>query len=121
MPETVLLLDDNPVVLMAAQSELEEHGFDVTTAETIRDFDKVLDTMEPDVIVLDVLMPDVLGDDVGMLLKEVRGTKAKVILLSGLGEEELSARAKAVNADGYYSKSQGLEGLPARIREVLSA
>jgi len=112
MAQTILLIDDDAVYREAAQTFLEKNGYQVMVASSWLDFTKAFygGPATPDVILFDVnLGPTVPGDRLLYIFKEGRkrlasAQKAKLVLLSGLGEEELKKRAEACGADGYIKK-----------------
>lgn len=115
----VLILDDSPVVLMAAQTALEKAGMSVLVAEDLAGLERQL-AEGPDLIVIDVNLPEAFGDDVSLVLKEVRALAVPILLFSSLDEPELAARAQAAGVTGYVCKSAGVGALVARARSLLS-
>lgn len=112
MPHTVMLIDDDPVFLDRARGFLEKNGYQVAVATSWLDFTKAYydAPSTPDVVLFDVdLGPSVPGDRLLYVFKEAKGKlasarKTKLVLLSGLPEEELEKRATLCGADGYLLK-----------------
>jgi DNA-binding response OmpR family regulator len=112
MPQTVLLIDDDRLFLETARGFLERNGFQVQVATSWVDFTKGYygGSATPDIILFDVnLGPTVPGDRLLYVFKEGRknlasAKKTKLVLLSGLPEEELNSRARLCGADGYIRK-----------------
>jgi DNA-binding NarL/FixJ family response regulator len=69
---------------------------------------------------MDVQMPELYGDDVAAVLKLERSVKTPIYLFSTLTDAELAERAREARADGYISKSEGVEHLVDRVRRALA-
>ena len=121
MPESVLIVDDDPVIRRMLQLSFESEGFEVSTAN---DGVEGLDAMRsnrPDVVVLDIMMPKLDGMKV---MREVatdddlRGTP--VILLSAKATSlDIELGLKAGAAD-YVTKPVDPIELVERIRSILA-
>ena len=76
---------------------------------------------DADLFLVDVKLPGLLGDAVTKIfLKSGRVAKIPVLLLSGLGEQELKSRAKESGADGYICKSWGMKAIIDHVKDVMS-
>jgi DNA-binding response OmpR family regulator len=115
----ILLVEDSPIIEAAAVYSLSEAGFEVSARST---FDELIakGVEGYDLILMDVQMPELFGDDVAMVLRHERGIDTPIYLFSSLSPEELALRASAARVDGYISKSEGMEYLVARVREILT-
>jgi DNA-binding response OmpR family regulator len=112
----LLLIDDSEMTLELLQRSLQDAGFDVRIALSLGEVRSIIHGWSPTVIVADVNMPDMRGDDLCLRLKTVAATRdATVILCSSLSEEDLGPLARQAGADGFVSKSVGLERCAARI------
>src|SRR5205823_1151495 len=70
-------------------------------------------------MLVDVNMPEMYGDNVVEFLRTQKQVKSKLYLYSDLSESELQGRVKTSGADGYITKSAGLEQAGALINETL--
>ncbi len=112
----VLLMDDSELFLDLIGEALGRAGFAVTVA---RDLGELGDhPAAADLVLLDVQMPEAYGDDLGMVLRHVRGTAAAIYLLSSLDGDELARRASEAGLDGYISKQVGVDAVVARVTEI---
>src|SRR5256885_11771306 len=66
---TVLILDDNPLVLKLGRALLEREGCTVLTASSWIEFNHVLAGNSPDIIFLDVNLPSIKGNRLSEVLK----------------------------------------------------
>ncbi len=119
---TVVVVDDDPIILEQARSALEGAGYRVLTrsraigcvALTLQD--------EPDVLLLDVGMPGVEGDTlVKLLMVASPQRRTTVLLYSSMRESELKARVDACGADGYICKTTDPKILVRQVRQWVSA
>lgn len=115
----VFVVDDSEESLFLVETILDRAGYAVST---IRDGNQLFARAfqeRPDLILCDLSMPGVDGAVLTKLLKRVHGTQVRVLLYSGLEENQLAARAVECGADGHVSKRSTPTGLLARVREAL--
>jgi DNA-binding response OmpR family regulator len=116
----VLLIDDSDIALEFQQQLLQRYGFEVRCCATLDDIDRELDGWRPQVIVSDVDLPEAAETDVVALLRTSERTSGLPILLcSGLALGELERVAAEAGADGFVSKSDNIEALPAEVRRLV--
>lgn len=113
----ILVLDDSPVCLELARSELEGLGTVLTTESAIG-FSALVRKLAPDVIVLDVNMPALNGDRVARLLRDT--CQCPIILFSTMQEHELRQLAQSCGASGWLRKDAFATGLRDIVRRALS-
>lgn len=114
----VLIVEDEPQLLMLMQLELEGAGFATSAAV---DGNEALEAMRsdlPDLTLLDLMMPYLDG---WAVLEEIRGWERKppVIVTSAIGLHTERQRAYGMGADGYVVKPFPIEDLLDLIRSVL--
>jgi CheY-like chemotaxis protein len=115
----LLLIDDSEIALEIMQARLRNSGFDVRIALSLGEVRSIIRGWSPNVIVADVNMPDMRGDDLCARLKTAAATRDAIVMLcSSLPEGELGEIAGAAGADGFVSKSIGLDHCAARIEAM---
>jgi PleD family two-component response regulator len=115
----VLLIDDSEIASEFARVVLERDGFEVRAARTLGEFNVVLKTWLPNVILADVNMPDITGADLCKWVKQRVDTQSvPVVLYSETSEEELAGLAKDSGADGFVSKAEGLGRVSRKLSEL---
>ena len=119
MPKSILLLDDSEIVRAAAVHCLESAGYRVTAVSSIDELEEKGDPRGADLILLDVEVQQLYGDDVGMVLRKVRGITRPIWLYSSKPDAELAERVADAGLDGFISKSDGLDVLLERVRAIL--
>ena len=113
----VLVVDDEPQILRALQTNLRGAGYEVETAATAEEALAAAAMRPPDAVILDLVLPDGRGTDV---CRELRGwSDAPVLLLSVVGEEREKVAALDAGADDYVEKPFSIDELLARLRAAL--
>jgi two-component system cell cycle sensor histidine kinase/response regulator CckA len=119
--ETILLIDDEPIVREMWGDALMDEGYRVITAEDgvegIGIFIKEKDAI--DLIILDFIMPGLGGRETFVRLREIR-PDAKIIICSGYSTNGKVKDAIGEDADGFIQKPCQLKHLAEKVREVLS-
>ena len=95
----ILIVDDEKIFLMAAKRELEQAGFDVTTALSGKEAVKIVETESFDIVFTDLAMPEMNGIEVCTQIKKL-SPQTKVVLLSGEPEEIQKHLLDFLNAGG---------------------
>ena len=113
----ILVVDDEPQILRALQTNLRGAGYDVETAATAQEALATAAMRPPDAVILDLVLPDGRGTDVCRELR--RWSSAPVLLLSVVGEEQEKVAALDAGADDYVEKPFGIDELLARLRAAL--
>jgi two-component system, OmpR family, KDP operon response regulator KdpE len=113
----VLVVDDEPQILRALQTNLRGAGYEVDTAATAEAALAAAAMRPPDAVILDLVLPDRSGAEV---CRELRTwSSAPVLVLSVVGDEPEKVAALDAGADDYIEKPFGIEELLARLRAVL--
>ncbi|HEX6699729.1 MAG TPA: response regulator [Gaiellaceae bacterium] len=115
--QRILVVDDEPQILRALETNLRGAGYEVFTAATAEDAMSTAASRRPEAIILDLLLPDGRGTDV---CREVRAwSDVPVIVLSAVGEEAEKVAALDAGADDYVTKPFGMDELLARLRAAM--
>jgi two-component system, OmpR family, alkaline phosphatase synthesis response regulator PhoP len=122
----ILLVDDEPDILLTTGKRLEIAGFELLTAE---DGEEALQKAQenPDLIILDLMLPKRSGLDVcATLRKDNRFDKTPILLYTAKGGDDVIGRLgqdqnvlKEWGADGYVQKTAGPNVLLNKIAELL--
>jgi two-component system KDP operon response regulator KdpE len=114
---SVLVADDEQVIRRPIRALLAARGFTVHEAATGRDVLRSVETVHPDVIVLDLGLPDLDGIVVTGRLRKV--SDAAIIILSVRDTQSDKIAALDAGADDYLTKPCRLGDLLERIRAAL--
>ncbi len=119
---TVMMVDDDPIMLEIVQTFLEEAGYSnfVTTSDPTTAA-QLAREHRPDVMLLDLMMPKVTGFDI---LEEVRRHEAlrytPVIILTAESDAPAKLRALELGATDFLLKPVDPSELKLRLRNVLA-
>jgi DNA-binding response OmpR family regulator len=115
----VLIIDDSELCRAVEAEVLGKAGFDVRAAANLFEFDRLLASWSPELILTDLQMPDIDGATLCRLLRaKVETARIPIVLCSSLGEDRLAVIAREVGADAFLSKADGYEQLPLRLRAL---
>ena len=105
MPKIAIIEDDQAIAQMY-RFKFEAEGFSVNTAENGKLGLKLIDSMKPDIILLDLMMPEMPGD---VMLEKLRATpfgkNLKVIVLTNMGEQEIPDKVRELGVDAVILKA----------------
>jgi CheY-like chemotaxis protein len=118
----ILLLDDSTITLEMEKAVLEDRGYKVAIASNLLEFQAQLAGFQPEIILTDLMMPDISGKDIVRVLKQDFHTeKIPIILLSSKPDDELGEIAEQAGADGFLSKSHGIDRLGDTVDEMVDS
>jgi two-component system KDP operon response regulator KdpE len=113
----VLLVEDDPNIVDLIRSNLAARAFDTVVSTDGRRAIQLLDTEQPDIVLLDLMLPEVDGFS---LCREIRErSNVGIIVVSARGGERDKVTALNVGADDYMTKPFSIEELLARISATL--
>ena len=116
-PRRILLVDDDPSLLVVLSEQLHDDGYEVATA---RDGLEALHRLEagwPDLILLDLMMPKVDGLALARQIKA--NADLPIIVLSAIDTADSKAKLLDEVAEDYVTKPYHYPELRARIQRVL--
>jgi len=113
----VLVVDDEPGILRAVQTNLGRHDFRVETASTGQEALEAYARVRPELVLLDLGLPDVDGLDIIRAIRKRASTP--IIVLSARETERDKVSALDLGADDYLTKPFGVGELLARVRVAL--
>lgn len=114
---TVLVVDDEPMILAFSKEGLKRLGYEVLTAADGQQACEVFQSHSGriDIALLDLVMPGVTGLETCRRLREIKPS-LKVILTSGYASAEVVREARLAGAVGFIGKPYSLEELSAALR-----
>lgn len=120
MTRRILVVDDDPLSLDLLEQELTGSGYAVQKATSGEEALRVVESTQPDVILLDYVMPGMDGIEVVRRLRQDERYKGiPVILVTGRGTTEDKTRGLDAGADDYVVKPFDRVELLARVRSML--
>jgi DNA-binding response OmpR family regulator len=117
----VLVVDDEPNILLSLEYLMKREGHDVSVARNGEDALAAIRHAPPDLVLLDVMMPGKSGFDVCQAVRADESLNGvRILLLSAKGRDTDVAKGLAVGADAYLTKPFATRELAARVREMLA-
>lgn len=102
---SVLLVDDNPLVLKLGRALVEREGLTASTASTWIDLNRELALQRPGLILMDINMPVMKGNRLSELLKSKPSLSGvPIVLMSDMPEESLQQMFASSGADAWIRK-----------------
>ncbi len=113
----IVVVDDDFEIRSLLSDYLSKNGFTVTGAEDGEEFFKVMEDIEPDLVVLDIMMP---GEDGFSVCQQLRKeSDIPVIMLTASADETDRIVGLEMGADDYLAKPFNPRELLARIKAIL--
>ncbi|MDR1495998.1 MAG: response regulator transcription factor [Clostridiales Family XIII bacterium] len=115
--KTLLIVDDEALLLEGVASYLAGHGYRTLTAGTGAEALALFERETVDLILLDLMLPDVSGEDV---CRRIRAkSRVPVVMLTAKVAEDEIVEGLSLGADGYITKPFRLKELLARVEALL--
>jgi len=120
MPKEILIVDDEPGVVVPIQFLMEQQGYRVMIAERGEDALDLIYHYRPDLALLDIMLPGIDGYEVCEIIRlDPNFRDVKIIFLTAKGREEEIAKGLALGADAYITKPFSNIELVATVKEIL--
>ena len=121
LPATVLVVDDDPVILRLLDVNFEMEGFTVVRASDGAEGLERAREVLPDVVVLDVMMPRMTGHEVATALRsDERTASIPIIFVTARAQSSDVERGMELGVDDYVTKPFDPLDLIARVNTVLA-
>lgn len=122
MAHRILIVDDEPNIVISLEFLMKKEGFEVAVAG---DGDEALAKVagfNPDLMLLDVMMPKKSGFEVCEALRADPARAAlKIVMLTAKGRDTEVAKGLALGADAYITKPFSTKDLVLKVKEMLAA
>ena len=118
--ETILLVDDEDIIVSIGEKILKRMGYDVITAKNGKEAIELYkeNKARVDIVVLDMIMPEMGGGETYDRLKEIN-PNVRVLLSSGYSIEGQASEILKRGCDGFIQKPFRMRLLSRKIRELL--
>ena len=122
MAKRVLVVDDEPNIVMSLRFLMEREGFEVEVASSGQEAVAALDRPPADVVLLDVMMPELDGFEVCQRIRSQPAWRAtKIVMLTAKGRAAERDKGLALGADAYVTKPFSTRDLVAKVKQMLRA
>ncbi len=120
MPETILIVDDEPSIVAPLQFLMQRNGYRVLVAQTGEQALEIIAVEKPHVVLLDIMLPGISGFDVCRMVREDRQLdKTRIVLVTAMGHRVNMAKGLALGADAYITKPFANEAIVSKVKELL--
>ena len=120
MPKEVLIVDDEPGIVVALQFLMEQQGYNVMTAESGEFALDLIYESKPDLILLDIMLPGIDGWEICEIVRlNPDYRNIKIVFLTAKRSEVDIAKGLALGGDAYITKPFSNDELIARVKELL--
>jgi DNA-binding response OmpR family regulator len=120
MAQKILIVDDEPSIIVALQFLMEQNGYETLVAFSGEEAMEAVARHRPDLILLDIMLPVVDGFEVCQRVREKPDWKdIRIVLVTALDREANVAKGLALGADAYVTKPFANADLIAKVKELL--
>lgn len=118
----ILVVDDDPYILMSLEFLMKKEGYDVKVARNGTEALEIIEREIPILVLLDIMMPDVDGY---AICKQVKASKKlkhiKIVFLSAKSRESDIQKGYDLGASLYVTKPFSTRDLMKQVKELLLA
>jgi DNA-binding response OmpR family regulator len=120
MSKKVLIVDDEPGIIVALQFLMEQNGYATMVAFSGEEAVEAVSRHHPDLILLDIMLPVVDGFEVCQRIREnPEWNDIRIVLVTALGSEANVTKGLDLGADAYVTKPFSNADLVAKVKELL--
>jgi len=112
----ILIAEDDQLMARTLEFRLNKDGHKVIVTTDGREALKKIDELQPDLVITDIMMPYTSGLEIVSTVKEKYGDKIPVIVLSGMGQEDVVLEAFQLGANDYMTKPFSPVELSVRVK-----
>lgn len=118
----VLIVDDEPNILLSLDFLMKKNGYKVHLARNGAEALESAFNLLPNVIILDIMMPDIDGYEICKIIKsDPVFLNTKILFLSAKSKESDIAKGLEMGADAYMTKPFGNKNLLEKVRELVQS
>ncbi|MCL2056734.1 MAG: response regulator transcription factor [Oscillospiraceae bacterium] len=114
---SILLVEDNAIIMDSNREYLRFQGYDVYTAPNIREAQSMIESRQIDLIILDIMLPD--GSGIDFCAKMRKQLDIPVLFLTCLDDDASLVAGLKSGGDEYMTKPYSLAALAARVQALL--
>lgn len=121
MKKKILIVDDEPNIVMTLEYAFKKQNFEVFIARDGSEAIQIIENNIPDVVLLDIMMPKVDGYQTIKLIKENALLKhTKVVFLTAKNKASDIEKGKSLGADKYLTKPFSIKKIVSEINELFN-
>ncbi|MDT8877926.1 response regulator [Halomonas saccharevitans] len=117
----VLVVDDEPNIVLSLEFLMQQAGFEVDTAEDGENALARIAEAAPDLLLLDISLPGISGFDVLERLRaDPTHARLPIVMLTAHGREVEREKGLALGADDYVTKPFSTQALVDKVKTLLA-
>lgn len=117
MSAKIAIIEDDVAIAQMYRIKFEGEGYQVETADNGRLGLQLVETMKPDIILLDLMMPEMTGDEMLTKLRSTDwGKNIRVVILTNVGEQEIPENVKKLGVSAVILKA---DMTPKQVAELV--
>ncbi|MCB0073503.1 MAG: response regulator, partial [Caldilineaceae bacterium] len=121
MSKNVLIVDDEPNIVISLEFLMEQAGYTTAVARTGDEALACIADFAPDLILLDVMLPGMSGFDICQTVRQTPDWQhIKIIMLTAKGRDVEVSKGLALGANAYITKPFSTKALMAEVQEQLT-
>jgi len=122
MSKRILIVDDEPNIVVSLEFLMKREGFETIVAGDGEAALAAVADRSPDLVVLDVMLPKMNGFEVCQRIRsDPRRQGLKILMLTAKGRDTEVAKGIGLGADAYVTKPFSTKDLVAQIKQMLGA
>ncbi len=119
-PQKILIVDDDRVFITLIQAVLKEQGHQIFSANSGLEALPILESLKPDLVILDVLMPNLTGYELVQKIKSCNGLrKTRFLIMSA--NKNMRQYFRAWETDGFIAKPFEPANFLKEVEEILES
>jgi len=120
MAYRILIVDDEPNIVLSLEYLMKKEGFEVLTAANGEEALQLIEQDQPDLILLDIMIPKLDGYEVCQSVRaDPACDRVRIIMLTAKGRAVEREKGLALGADAYISKPFSTREVVEKVRSIL--
>ena len=120
MGKKILIVDDEPSIIVPLQFLMEQNGYETTVAFSGEEAMETIIANPPDLILLDIMLPVIDGFEVCQRVRErPELDHIRIVMITAMGSEANVAKGLALGADAYIAKPFSNAAVVEKVKELL--
>jgi DNA-binding response OmpR family regulator len=120
MTKRILIVDDEPNIVISLEFLMKREGFAVEIAADGEAALEALAGSAPDLVILDVMLPKMNGFEVCQQIRaNPRWRGIRILMLTARGRDREIAKGLGLGADAYVTKPFSTRDLVAQVKQLL--
>ncbi|MBX3647548.1 MAG: two-component system response regulator [Betaproteobacteria bacterium HGW-Betaproteobacteria-14] len=120
MTKRILIVDDEPNIVVSLEFLMKREGFEVVVAGDGEAALQAMEQLKPDLVLLDIMLPKMNGFEVCQTIRSrPEWQSVKIVMLTAKGRDTEVAKGTALGADAYMTKPFSTKDLIEQVRQLL--